>query len=67
MTADSPTNEFDVFVPFASPLVTSESVVLLVALTDVLPFELMPATCPPTASPLLDVPPCVVWELLSPV
>jgi hypothetical protein len=56
----------DVFVPFASPLVTCASCELLVALTVVFPFEEMPATCPPTASPLLDVPLCVVREVLSP-
>src|SRR5437764_90727 len=59
--------EFDVFEPFASPLVTSASVLLLVALTEVLPFELTPATWPPTASPLLAAPLCVVRELLSPI
>jgi hypothetical protein len=61
-----PVNECAVFVPFASPELTSLFVDVFLASTEVLPEDTTPVTCPPTASPDLDVPLCLAVERLSP-
>jgi hypothetical protein len=52
----SPVKELAVLVPRASPEVTSLFFDVFFASTEVLPEDTTPVTCPPTASPDLEVP-----------